>query len=306
MSIVVIGTTFVDIKGHPESTFIKDGRNSGSIKYIHGGVARNVAEDIANCGLKPVFISAADQSPLTRDILEHLEFRGIDTRYVRTTEDGLGTWLAIFDNAGDVVSSISKRPDLSGIVEVLQEQGDEIFSQADTILLELDADEPIPQLTFDLAEKHKKEVYALVSNMSIALERPEYLKRISCFICNEQEAGMMFKTDLTMMSIHQIADVMRKGMPKYGLRRLVVTLGPAGAVYADLDSNEFGHVPAHEDVKVVDTTGAGDSFFAGVSIGLTNKTSLKKACEIGTTLSESVIARNKNVCRKQKLEDLLG
>ena len=46
--IVVIGAVFVDIKGFPEDIYIPDGRNAGRIEYIHGGVSRNVVEDIAN------------------------------------------------------------------------------------------------------------------------------------------------------------------------------------------------------------------------------------------------------------------
>ena len=51
MSIVVIGAVFVDVKGYPEANFIPTGRNAGRVEHVHGGVGRNVAEDIANrCG----------------------------------------------------------------------------------------------------------------------------------------------------------------------------------------------------------------------------------------------------------------
>ena len=53
MGIVVIGAVFVDIKGYPEGAFIPTGRNAGSVEQIHGGVGRNVAEDIANVELRP-------------------------------------------------------------------------------------------------------------------------------------------------------------------------------------------------------------------------------------------------------------
>ena len=48
MGIVVIGAIFVDIKGFPLDAYIPNGRNAGRIEYIHGGVSRNVVEDIAN------------------------------------------------------------------------------------------------------------------------------------------------------------------------------------------------------------------------------------------------------------------
>ena len=60
MGIVVIGAVFVDIKGYPQSTYIPGGRNAGRVEQVHGGVCRNVAEDIANVELRPTL------KPLTR------------------------------------------------------------------------------------------------------------------------------------------------------------------------------------------------------------------------------------------------
>ena len=58
MSIVVMGAVFVDIKGYPLSSYIPGGRNAGRVVQVHGGVSRNIVEDIANvelawaCGLR--------------------------------------------------------------------------------------------------------------------------------------------------------------------------------------------------------------------------------------------------------------
>ena len=69
MGIVVIGATFVDIKGFPEDIYIPTGRNVGRVEYIHGGVARNVVEDIANAELRPTFLGIVDDTPLGEDVL---------------------------------------------------------------------------------------------------------------------------------------------------------------------------------------------------------------------------------------------
>ena len=53
MGIVVIGAVFVDIKGYPQSNFIPTGRNVGKVEQVHGGVGRNVAEDIATASCGP-------------------------------------------------------------------------------------------------------------------------------------------------------------------------------------------------------------------------------------------------------------
>ena len=48
MGILVIGAVFVDIKGYPLEQYIPGGRNVGRVIQVHGGVSRNVVEDIAN------------------------------------------------------------------------------------------------------------------------------------------------------------------------------------------------------------------------------------------------------------------
>ena len=63
MSIAVIGAVFVDIKGFPFDHYLPNGRNAGYVEYIHGGVARNVVEDIANMELRPTFVSIVDDTP---------------------------------------------------------------------------------------------------------------------------------------------------------------------------------------------------------------------------------------------------
>ncbi len=47
MKVVTVGTVYVDIKGYPDGEYFPTGRNAGEIKYFHGGVARNIAEDVA-------------------------------------------------------------------------------------------------------------------------------------------------------------------------------------------------------------------------------------------------------------------
>ena len=62
MGIVVFGAVFVDIKGYPINQFVQDGRNAGKVIQTHGGVSRNVVEDIANVELRPTFVSVVDQT----------------------------------------------------------------------------------------------------------------------------------------------------------------------------------------------------------------------------------------------------
>ena len=294
MGIVVIGMVFVDIKGYPEAAFIPTGRNVGRVERVHGGVARNVAEDIANCELRPALVSLVDESGDGMDVLKKLNNHKVNTDYIWKTRDGMGTWLAVFDNNGDVAASISKRPNLLPMVDLLDKHGDEIFAKADSIIVEIDLDKEIIKRVFKLAKKHGKKVYSAVGNMSIAMERRDFLKSIDCFVCNIQEAGMLFFDDFSEKTSGEMVDIISEKVKAAQIPSMIVTMGGDGAVYADLHGDK-GFCPARK-VEVKDTTGAGDSFCAGAAIGLTYGKSLKEACEIGAMLAASVIVTTESVC----------
>lgn len=294
MGIVVLGAVFVDIKGYPSEVYIPGGRNAGRVEQVHGGVSRNIAEDIANVELRPTFISLVDDSGAGADVIKKLKSHKVNTDYIRVTPNGMGTWLAVFGNNGDVEAAISKRPDLHPILDTLIEHGDEIFSQADSISLEIDIDKDIVKQVFMLAEKYGKPVYAVVSNMRIAVERRDFLRSTHCFVCNQQEAGILFSDDCSDKTPQEMADILAERIKAARIQRMIVTMGEHGAVYATTDG-EKGICPAKK-VDVKDTTGAGDAFFAGATIGLTYGKTMQEACEIGTRLAASVICTSENVC----------
>lgn len=301
MGIVVIGTVFVDVKGFPGDVYIPNGRNAGRVEYVHGGVARNVVEDIANLELRPTFIGTVDETSMGKDVVEKLRRHKVNVDYVRAVPDGMGTWLALFDPNGDIAGSISQRPDTYLPMTILEPYGDEIFKDADCIIFELDLHKDVVKKIFELAEKYEKKVYALVSNMGIALERRDFLQKLDCFICNEQEAGMLFLDDYTETQPEELCEILAEKVKAANIKSMIITMGAKGAVYADINGDK-GWIPARK-VVVKDTTGAGDAFCAGTMSGLTYGKTMAEAVEIGTTLSSSVITSSDNVCPRFRPEE---
>ncbi len=296
MGIVVLGAVFVDIKGYPLSAYIPGGRNAGRVEQVHGGVSRNVAEDIANVELRPTLWVWWTIRAWGRTFIDKLSNHKVNTKFIQRVPDGMGTWLAIFDNDGDVCAAISKRPDTAPLTKLLEEQGDEIFADCDSIALELDLEkETVKQTPALRQEVRQKKVYAAVSNMSIAMERRNFLQQIDCFVCNQQEAGLLFSDDYGHLNLLRCA----RCWPPMSRARTSPAWWSQWATRARSmpmqSDGESGMVPAKK-VDVIDTTGAGDAFFAGSTIGLTYGKTLAEACEIGSRLAASVICISENVC----------
>lgn len=194
-----------------------------------------------------------DHSALGQDVIERLKRQHVNTEYMEAVPSGMGTWLAVFDNNGDVAGSISQRPDLMPILDILNQRGDEIFQEADAILVEIDIEEEILKKIAELCKKYRKKLYGVVSNMTIAAERWNYLSSFDCFICNLLESGILFGQDYSDKTPAQMCDIVERQIHKAEIPALVVTMGEEGAVYADCEGHKGICRAMKVDVK--DTTG---------------------------------------------------
>ena len=298
----VFGSVFVDIKGFPFGKYQPTGRNVGDVKIMHGGVCRNVAEDLANIGAQAAFVTMFESGAIGEDVRRRLAARGVDLRFAVTAPAGIGMWLAVMNEHGDLAGSISRQPDFSSMEELVDRRGDEIVLGCDGIVLEVDMRASIAEKVFALAEKHGKDVYVVVGNMSVILQHPEFLSKTRLFILNEIEAGNLFGCDLTHREPARVLEVLRREAPLRGVGEIVVTLGDAGAVYFDAHSGDAGHIPA-EPTCMVDSTGAGDAFFSGTVTARMRGLRLQEAARLGAHLAALTIRTEESTC--PRLEDFL-
>ncbi|MBQ3080195.1 MAG: sugar kinase [Clostridia bacterium] len=296
METVVIGAVFLDIKGFPFAGYDRVGTNLGSIMLTHGGVARNVAEDMANLGQDVSFISMIDQDALGNAARDRLLAAGVSlTNTVFTKEKGMGMWLAVFDDKGDLAGSISHMPAPAPAEALFEEKGEEIIKNAKNVVLEIDLSEPLTERVLTLSEKYKKDVYVIVANMSVILKRPDFLSRTKCIILNEIEAGRLFKMPLRGLAPEALLKKVTPKAKEMKLKQLIVTMGENGAAYIDLEEGISGLCPAVECI-VVDTTGAGDAFFSACVTALSKGMPLDKAVKCGAKLASLTLSTAESVC----------
>ena len=74
---------------------------------------------------------------------------------------------------------------------------------------------------------------------------------------------------------------------QHGAFCVVIKRGKEGCLIKTTD--EEIEIPAYLDTKVIDTTGAGDSFVAGFLYGLKNKWELKECARFGCAVASCIV-----------------
>jgi len=286
--ITVIGATFADVKGFSKGEYHPRERNLGNIIISHGGVCRNVAENISGTGKSVRLVSLVDDGVIGQDVLNRLNGAGVDTNYVKKVPGGMGMWLAVMDETRDIAGQISMMPDTAELERIIDEKGDEIFADTKSAILEFDAGESLTEKVIKLCEKYSVKLYCVVGNLSIMQKRPELLYSLSCIICNEAEIGRLCGKDLSKIDAPEMLSFITELIKEKNYPPMIITMGDKGAVYYDPKTQESGICPVIKSV-VKDTTGAGDAFLSGAVVGFERGYNMADACALGTKMAHYII-----------------
>ncbi|MBR9691609.1 carbohydrate kinase family protein [Candidatus Woesearchaeota archaeon] len=137
-----------------------------------------------------------------------------------------------------------------------------------------------------IAKYAKKNNIRLMFNPSTYLAKKgkgklrNILKAATILVLNKSEAKLLLKT-----KSNNIPDI-AKGLYNLGPKLVVVTEGSKGI--AAYDGNNLYTTPAYQ-VKVVNTTGAGDAFASGFLAGILHKQDITHALELGMANAASVV-----------------
>lgn len=294
---IVIGTVFMDCKGFSKQRYNSAGRNLGSVKFVHGGVGRNVAENMANLRIGTVFVSSVDKTGIGKEVVHRLARTGVDVEFLLESEArGMGIWLAIMDETGELAGSVSQMPDLVDLENFITERGPEFIRRFSHVILELDLSEYITKKVMSLAQEHRRPVFGIPGNLGVILQDIDMLAGLDCFICNDIEAGRIMGRELRDTDPGKLQEELKKFVDGIGLASMVITLGSAGCVYYDARSGEKGFQPIFP-VTVIDTSGAGDAFFSGTVMGLIRKKPLSEAVVYGSRVASWTVQSDENTCR---------
>ncbi|GHF40093.1 pseudouridine kinase [Deinococcus metalli] len=106
--VVVVGGANVDVKARTLAAAVPGTSNPGVTVQAPGGVARNVAENLARLGVPVTLVSAVGRDALGDSLLRATEAAGVDVRGVLRAEGvGTGTYTAVLNANGELLVAVA-------------------------------------------------------------------------------------------------------------------------------------------------------------------------------------------------------
>lgn len=299
--VLVIGAAGVDIVGRLRGELRPGTSNPAQIRFSFGGVARNIAENLARLGLRVNLISAVGEDEYGQRLLQGLAAAGVNTQAILyTPQDPTSSYLAVIDSPGvlqfaldDMRATNSLTPDyIRGYVD--------LFKEASLLFIDANLPKDTLRTVMSLARRARLPVCVDPTSVVLAPRLRPYLSRFFLITPNTAEATVLCDRTTPVVGLRQAIDA-AKCLVTNGVEIAIVTMAEQGLCYAT--SETYGHIPAIK-TTIVDPTGAGDALSAAVIFALLNDIPLDDAVRLGVSAASLTLRSRGAVSSDLSLEKL--
>lgn len=285
--ITVIGGVNMDISAALTAPFVPADSVPGHVSLGCGGVARNIAHNLRLMGHEVQFVSAFGGETFGEMCWHECEAIGLDLTLSERCE-GLrnGLYLCVNDQTGDMIAAVADTDIISHITpEFLAARIDAINSSSLVI-----ADTNIAAESLQYLIDHCT-ASLMVDTVSTA-KAPRVVKalqqsqthRLYALKLNLQEAQAVTRCE----TVKEAAD----HLIALGVEQVYITLGSDGVYCSDGTLHE--HMKAIP-TRVINTTGAGDAFIAGVAHALMQNTPFPACAQTGLMAAHATLLSRQTV-----------
>lgn len=296
--IFVAGGANIDILGRAAAPLIPRDSNPGVIGLSCGGVGRNIAENLTRLGAQVSFLFAAGDDSFSRMLVHSCRQLGMDTSHSYIRPGGRPCmYLAIMGQDGDMALALSDMECVENIpLSHLKAAAGEI-SQCDVLVLDCNLSRSALELLIS-AHQDRPIIVDAVSGAKV-VRLKGLLKGVHSLKVNRLEAQMLCGVEYSgPEDLHRIRDRLLAA----GLKNLYVSMGAEGVYYAD--EHGWGQFPAAR-CEVVDATGAGDAFSAGIAFCAAHGLSPEKTAPFASAMSALTLGWNEAVSPQLTLEEVI-
>lgn len=258
-TIIVVGGVNIDISGTPDTIIRAGDSNPGHVRQTLGGVGRNIAENLARMGADVRMLTVLGDDSHADWLRRSCAELGIDLGLSKTLPGHrTSTYLCVNNADGDIFAAVSDMEIYDHLtVDDLAARMAEL-NAADLVIV--DANMPQAVIAY-LAEHLTVPLAADPVSVAKAGKLIPSLGSLLTLKPNRPEASLL--TGVTISGMDGLAEA-AKAFLNAGVKKAFISLGSGGVYYDDgVLSGIQPCIPSH----IVNTTGCGDAFLAGVALG---------------------------------------
>jgi pseudouridine kinase len=262
-SVVCLGGANVDRKLRVAAPMRPGSSNPATARETFGGVARNVAENLARCGVPVQLLTAVGQDAAGRALLDGAAHAGIDVHAVQSIDGALtGSYTAVLDSDGSLFVALAHMDLCEQLTPDWLAQHADACRGAALVVADLNLPAATLAVLVTAAAEAAAPPLVLVAVSEAKMARlPQRLHGVRLLVLNRGELAAWADTDTLADGVARLRTA--------GVRDVVVTLGEAGLCHTTAAGELVClAAPSVPPEAVVDVTGAGDALAAGLCHGL--------------------------------------
>jgi pseudouridine kinase len=232
-----------------------------------GGAARNVAEALARLGRATSLFTCLGSETAADELVDGLGRLGVDTTGVsRSHEHGTAGYTAVLDRSGELVLGLAEMSLLDELEDRWLDGMTRRLGAHDLWVVDANLPQPALERLVTEAPRHVR-IFADPVSVEKSRRLLPVLDRIDTIFPDRSEAAELAGID---PDSELVAPRAASRLRELGVKRAVVTLGSEGVCIEDPPRR--GIVPAMPVEQVVNVSGAGDCFMAGLIFSLATGT----------------------------------
>jgi len=290
--VLVIGSAGIDVKGRPDGELVWETPNLGRVRNSVGGVARNIAENLARLEIPSLLLTAVGDDTQGERVIRRTEKGGVDCSHVLSVPDErTGTYMALLKPNGELHVAVSDFEIIRYVSPDYLREHESLFEEAAMVAIDATLSEESLATVFELAEKCDVRVCADPTTPALAGKLCDYIDRLYLLVPNAAETTALCGLEDPAKDRETAIHAARQ-LVMMGTKIAVVTLGAQGLAYADGSGGGFIRAAG---VNVVDSTGAGDALTSAVMFGLLNEVPVDEAMRLGVTAASLTLQTRETV-----------
>ncbi len=283
--VAVIGGANIDIHGKSSKALRQKDSNPGAVHTSAGGVARNIAENLARLGVDCRLVSAIGNDHHGQMLMRLSRDAGIDMQYVHEIASApTSTYLSVLDDTGDMQVAIADMRIIDQLsAERLRPQ--QAMLQQSSLLI-LDTNLPDDALAWLTGTFAANTIFADTVSTSKALRIKAYLSSIHTLKTGTLEAEAL--TGLEARTKPQLRKLARR-LHDAGVERVFITRGDKGVFYSTGNAQGVQKM-THAKGEVLNAGGAGDAFLAGLAYAWLENWPLSKTVQFALAAADITLS----------------